>query len=140
MICRSAFEEEQIQNIAERMTVLEKTVTTEQANLKKLEDQKDATEKDIASMEEAITGVQEELKELNEVLEEKTKIVEQVKRTTAKAGKGLDQALKEISSKVCRISYGRLLFRDSPCDNRMMISRSLPWIAHPYTGNVVWKR
>jgi len=32
-------------------------------------------------------------------LEDKTKIVEQVKRTTSKASKGLDQALKEISFK-----------------------------------------
>ena len=87
------------------MTVLEKTVTTEQLNLRKLEDQKGTTEKEITTMEEAITGVQEELKELNEVLEEKTKIVDQVKRTTAKAGKGLDLALKEISSKVRRTLY-----------------------------------
>ena len=80
--------------------MLEKTLTAEEANLRNLEDRKDTTEKEIASMEEAIAGVQEEQKKLNEVLEEKSKIVEQVKRTTAKAGKGLDQALKEISSKV----------------------------------------
>lgn len=122
------------------MTVLKKTVTTEQANLRKLEDQKDTIEKEIASMEEAITGVQEELKELNEVLEEKTKIVEQVKRTTAKAGKGLDQALKEISSKVCRTSFRWIALKDLLCDNRTMTSRSLLLIVHLYTGNVVWKR
>lgn len=33
-----------------------------------------------------------------EVLDEKTKVVEQVKRTTTKAGRALDQTLKDISS------------------------------------------
>jgi structural maintenance of chromosome 1 len=36
--------------------------------------------------------------EHQEVLDEKTKVVEQVKRTTTKAGRALDQTLKDISS------------------------------------------
>ena len=39
----------------------------------------------------------EELKDLQETLEEKNKIVDQVKKTTLKASKVLDQALKEIA-------------------------------------------
>lgn len=41
--------------------------------------------------------MKEELATLQEVLEEKTKAVEQVKKTTSKAAKVLDQALKEIA-------------------------------------------
>jgi structural maintenance of chromosome 1 len=41
--------------------------------------------------------LKEELGELQDALEEKTKAVEQVKKTTSKAAKVLDQALKEIA-------------------------------------------
>lgn len=51
-------------------------------------------------MEEEIEGLKEELKELNAELEEKTKEVEKVKKTSMKAGKALDQMLKEITTKV----------------------------------------
>jgi structural maintenance of chromosome 1 len=86
----------------ERLAILESTVKSEHATLSKLEDQKLATQNELTEIENAITTLQEELKGLNDVLEDKTKIVEQVKRTTSKASKGLDQALKEISSKVSR--------------------------------------
>ena len=55
---------------------------------------------DIDEAEAAIVTQQEELKELQEAFEEKTKQVEQVKRTTTKAAKVLDQALKEIANRV----------------------------------------
>jgi structural maintenance of chromosome 1 len=44
--------------------------------------------------------LKEELSGLQQALEEKTKDVEQVKKTTSKAGKVLDQALKEIATAV----------------------------------------
>ncbi|KIM86142.1 hypothetical protein PILCRDRAFT_334633 [Piloderma croceum F 1598] len=83
----------------ERLTMLETTSKAEQATLSKLEEQKQAIQNEIAEIENAITMLQEELKGLNDILEDKTKTVEQVKRTTSKAAKGLDQALKEIGSK-----------------------------------------
>lgn len=54
----------------------------------------------MTGIENAIAALQEELKGLNEILDEKTSKVDQVKRTASKASKGLDQVLKEISSKV----------------------------------------
>ena len=59
-------------------------------------------EEDITESENAIAALQDELKRLNDILEDKTKTVEQVKRATSK---GLDQALKDISSKVAYMSY-----------------------------------
>ena len=59
-------------------------------------------EEDITESENAIAALQDELKRLNDILEDKMKTVEQVKRATSK---GLDQALKDISSKVAYMSY-----------------------------------
>ena len=89
----------------ERLVILDSTVKAEQATLSKLEDQKQTILNELTEIENAIATLQEELKGLNETLEDKTKIVEQVKRTTSKASKGLDQALKEISSKVSLSRY-----------------------------------
>jgi structural maintenance of chromosome 1 len=66
----------------------------------KLEEQKEAAQEDISESETAIGVLREDLSGLQETLEEKTKNVEQVKKTTTKASKVLDQALKEIASKV----------------------------------------
>jgi len=99
-LLRSEFEEDQMKATTERLTMLETTSKAEQATLSKLEEQKQAIQNEIAEIENAITMLQEELKGLNDILEDKTKTVEQVKRTTSKAAKGLDQALKEVSSKV----------------------------------------
>ncbi|KAJ6561466.1 condensin complex subunit SMC1 [Mycena vulgaris] len=96
---QSDFETEALNGALERITHLDKTVSTEQANLDKLEEQKKAAQEDISESEEAIGVLREELSGLQEVLDEKTKTVEQVKRTATKASKGLDQALKEIASK-----------------------------------------
>lgn len=62
-------------------------------------------EEDITESENAIVALRDELKGLNDILEDRTKTVEQVEHTTSKAAKGLDQALKDISSKVAYISY-----------------------------------
>lgn len=79
---------------------MDKTVKTEQANLVKLEEQKEAAQEDISESENAIGVLREQLSGLQEDLDAKTKNVEQVKKTTTKASKVLDQALKEIASKV----------------------------------------
>ncbi|KAJ7032498.1 condensin complex subunit SMC1 [Mycena alexandri] len=71
----------------------------QEANLVKLEQQKAAAQEEISDSEDAIGVLREELSGLQEGLDEKTKNVEQVKRTTTKASKVLDQALKEIASK-----------------------------------------
>ena len=97
---RSEFEQDQMKTTEERLAILEATVAAEQATISKLEGHKHAITKDITEWEGAIKMLQDELKDLNDILEDKTKIVEQVKRTTSKAARGLDQALKDISSKV----------------------------------------
>ncbi|KAJ7118550.1 P-loop containing nucleoside triphosphate hydrolase protein [Mycena crocata] len=65
----------------------------------KLEKQKETAQEEISESENAIGVLREDLSGLQEDLDEKTKNVEQVKKTTTKASKGLDQALKEIASK-----------------------------------------
>lgn len=61
-------------------------------------------QEELEQSENTITGLKEELGGLQERLEEKTKVVEQVKKVSAKAGKVLDLALKEISSCVSLFS------------------------------------
>ena len=75
-------------------------ITTEEANIERYHASQNAIQTEIGEAEEAIVELQAELKELNEDLEEKTKAVEQVKRTTLKSSKALDQALKEITTRV----------------------------------------
>ncbi|KAF7352348.1 Structural maintenance of chromosomes protein [Mycena venus] len=96
---QSDFENETLKGTLERITNLDKTINAEQANLVKLEEQKEAAQEDILESETAIGVLREDLSGLQEALEEKTKNVEQVKKTTSKASKVLDQALKEIASK-----------------------------------------
>lgn len=84
----------------ERLGNLLNIVETERATLVRLEGQKENAQDEITSSEEAVAELRENLTGLHEALEEKTKSVEQVKRSTMKASKFLDQALKEISSKV----------------------------------------
>ncbi len=84
----------------ERVTTYREIISTETANLERLEAERVAAQDDIEESEAAIKELQEELKELNDELEEKTKKVEEVKKTTSKASKVLDQALKEIATHV----------------------------------------
>lgn len=78
-------------------------VRTEEANLVKLESQKDAVQTDISQAERAILKLREELTSLQITLDERSKVVDQVKKTTSKASKVLDLALKEITTKVWTI-------------------------------------
>ncbi|RDX49778.1 cohesin complex subunit psm1 [Lentinus brumalis] len=94
----SQFLQEQIQMTTERVTTYREIISTETANLERLEAERVAAQEDIEESEAAIKELQEELKELNDELEEKTKKVEEVKKTTSKASKVLDQALKEIAT------------------------------------------
>ncbi|KAJ7638242.1 condensin complex subunit SMC1 [Roridomyces roridus] len=96
---QSDFETEALNGSLERMKSLEKTVETEEANLVKLEEEKEVAQADIAESETAIEALREDLTALQATLDEKTKSVDQVKRTTTKASKILDQALKEIATK-----------------------------------------
>ncbi|KAJ6610416.1 condensin complex subunit SMC1 [Mycena sp. CBHHK59/15] len=96
---QSDFEGEALKAAVERITNLDKIVETEVASLVRLEEQKEAAQEDISASENAIGALRDELSGMQEVLEEKTKNVEQVKRTTTKASKVLDQALKEIATR-----------------------------------------
>ena len=89
----------------ERLTHLNTLIESEQLTLTKLEEQKVKAEDDIKASEEDVAELKEELQELQETLEEKGKIVDQVKRTTLKASKVLDQALKEIAVCVRFMSF-----------------------------------
>jgi structural maintenance of chromosome 1 len=97
---RSKWQEDQLKTVHDRRSTLHTLVKAETVNLEKLTGQKSTVEQEIAEAESEIADLQEELKELQETLDERTKVVEQVKRTTTKASKVLDQALKEIASKV----------------------------------------
>jgi structural maintenance of chromosome 1 len=102
---RSAFEEEQLKTTRDRLAQLDDIVSAEEGTLVKLEEQKHAIQNEISESEDAISALQEELGGLQETLDEKSKTVEQVKRTTSKASKVLDQALKEIATKVSCSSW-----------------------------------
>jgi len=93
-----------LKNIRERLAHLEAIVQAESLALETLEAQKQVTQDEIIESEAAIFELHKELKELQEILDVQTKAVEQVKRTTAKATKVLDQALKEIASMVAFLS------------------------------------
>ncbi|KAJ7068585.1 condensin complex subunit SMC1 [Mycena amicta] len=96
---QSDFETEALTSIDDRLVNVEKTVSTEEGNLETLQEQKEAAKREIEEAEEAVSELKEELTGLQETLDEKTKKVEEVKKTTGKAGKQLDQALKEIATK-----------------------------------------
>ncbi|KAJ7246598.1 condensin complex subunit SMC1 [Mycena haematopus] len=96
---QAEFENETLKGTLDRISNLDKTINAEQANLVKLEEQKEAAQEEISESETAIGVLRGDLSKLQETLDEKTKNVEQVKKTTTKASKILDQALKEIASK-----------------------------------------
>ena len=87
------------------MAHLNTLIESEQLTLTKLEGQKVKAEDDIKASEEDIAKLREELKDLQGTLEEKNKIVDHVKKTTLKASKVLDQALKEIAVCVRFMSF-----------------------------------
>lgn len=82
----------------ERLSHLENVLQTERVNLEKHEAQKAQVLRQIESLENEAEKLKAEVAEHQEVLDEKTKAVDQVKRTTTKAGRALDQTLKDISS------------------------------------------
>ncbi|EIW54226.1 uncharacterized protein TRAVEDRAFT_39782 [Trametes versicolor FP-101664 SS1] len=86
------FDEQQLRVMEERLKAYEDIIKSEGENLAKL-DEKMAAQEEIAKAEETL---QDDLKELAEELEEKTKKVDEVKKTTNRAGKALDQALKDV--------------------------------------------
>ncbi|PPQ98373.1 hypothetical protein CVT26_013579 [Gymnopilus dilepis] len=94
---QAAFENEGLTGVTERLDRLETLINNEQANLVKLQEQKEAAEEDIAASEAVVAKLKQELIGLQEALDEKTKVVDQVKKTGLKSSKVLDQALKEIA-------------------------------------------
>ncbi|KAL0571911.1 Structural maintenance of chromosomes protein 1 [Marasmius crinis-equi] len=94
---QSEFESETLANTTARLATLSTIVQTETGNLERLQSQKEAIQKELTEMEEGISDLRGDLGRLQEALDEKTKTVEQVKKTTSRAGKVLEQALKEIA-------------------------------------------
>lgn len=82
----------------ERLSHLENVLETERINLDKHEAHKAHVLQEIESLESQAEKLKADVGEHQEVLDEKSKVVEQVKRTTTKAGRALDQTLKDISS------------------------------------------
>ena len=66
----------------------------------RLEDTKAQTQEEIDEMEQGLEELKEDVKTSNAVLEERNETLDKVKRSTMKATKVLDQALKEIATKV----------------------------------------
>lgn len=77
ILCRSQFEQEQLQTTEERLQTLEATIAAEETNLQNYEEAKERTQQELQELEQAITELQEELKGLQEEYDEKTKVVEQ---------------------------------------------------------------
>lgn len=100
---RSQFEQSQLNNTEERLTTLRATVENEDRNLARHNQAKVVMEEELREAEENITTLREEHQASVAASDEKTKRVEQVKKTTARAAKVLDQALKEIATKVRRL-------------------------------------
>ena len=75
-------------------------IAAEGTTLVQQKDQREGALREILQEEEALKDLQSELKTLEADLDEKTKAVDQVKRTAAQSSKVLDQALKEIATKV----------------------------------------
>lgn len=90
------FNEQQLRVTKEWLKAYEDIIESEGENLAKLDDEKTAAQEEITEAEEAIQTLQDDLKALAEELEEKTKKVDEVKKMTNRAGKALDQALKEV--------------------------------------------
>ena len=80
-------------------------MTTERANIQKTDAEKNDIQAEIDEATEHITELQEDLKALNEALDTATKDLDTVKKETSKSSKVLDQALKDIASKVCEGIY-----------------------------------
>lgn len=78
---------------------------------------------DIGNSEDAIAELRDDLTAQQEVLDEKARTVDQVKRTTSKASKALEQALKEIATMVLITCFSIDLTK-LICDSRMMVLKS----------------
>ncbi|KAJ7637228.1 hypothetical protein B0H17DRAFT_1107250, partial [Mycena rosella] len=107
---QSDFETEALNGALERTTHLNKTVTTEQSNLVKLEEQKEAAQEDISESENAIGVLREELTGLQEGLDEKTKNVEQALKEIASKNDEIEKSALERSSiyRKCRLEEIKL--------------------------------
>jgi structural maintenance of chromosome 1 len=99
---RCEFEDENMKAIFERLTNLDAVVDKESANLLRFESQKTRVGQEIQESEKELGELHLKLKALEEVRDKKTKELEHAKRNALKASKSLDQALKDISSWVCR--------------------------------------
>lgn len=96
---QSHFEEESLNVIQARLAGFADTISAEQANVARLEDTKAQTQEEIDEMEQGLEELKEDVKTSNAVLEERNETLDKVKRSTMKATKVLDQALKEIATK-----------------------------------------
>ena len=84
----------------ERLTTLDNSIEAEKNAIERHKQEKLDIQDKINDAQRRVVELQEELKELNEALDEKTKELEAVKKSTAKASRVLDQALKDIATKV----------------------------------------
>lgn len=96
---QSAFEEDQLRTLRERLSTLDNSIEAEKNEIESLKEKRIQLQHTIDKTQAKIAELQEKLKELNEVLDEKTKELESVKKSTAKASRVLDQALKDIATK-----------------------------------------
>ena len=120
------------------MKALETAMATERSTIQRTEKEKDEIQAEIDASAENITDLQEDLKALNDVLETATKGLDVVKKDTSKSSKVLDQALKDIASKVWGLYI--LYTRAHNCWCRTMKLKSLVSNAHQSTGDAGLKK
>ena len=122
--------------------MLDKTIANERDAVAKYEAEKVELKAELDASAETIKQLQEKAKAINDDLDVATKELEVVKKNTSKASKLLDQALKDISSKVY-FPYLRLQeqfeLMSSQIDRTMRL-KSWRRSDHQSIGSAVWKR
>lgn len=91
----------------DRLETLQKSIDSDESVIQKLSEKKATVEQEIRTLQSQIEDHKSRLKALSADLEQRTKSLEEVKKVTTRAGKGLDNALKEISSMVRGADVGR---------------------------------
>lgn len=121
----------------ERLQQLRDTANSEKAVLADLKKKEKDTERQIQQAEAELEKMEEDLKNTSNEQDIQNRAVDDAKKTALKATRLLDQALKEIGSKVCDTILLFMLETKARM-NRMTRSKSFLSSGQPYIGVVDW--
>jgi structural maintenance of chromosome 1 len=97
-LTRLSFENERLDELEDRLKVLEKTVISEKLKLEELEEAKTAIQSEITELEETAESAKTVLAEFQETLNEVQAVLEKIKKKTSKASRAYERAIKEIAT------------------------------------------